>query len=320
MPDVSIVIACWNAEAFLPTAISTALGQTGVNVEVIVCDDASTDGTARLMASYDDPRIRKLRLPVNRGPAGARNAGFAAARGSWILVLDADDVMEPGRAAQLIQVAKKHDADIVADNFWIETASAPGSRKLHIPEALDGSVERMGLADYAAANILFGSRPAFGYLKPIFRRAFLEGARLAYDESLRVGEDFALVAEGIARGARFVRSRTAGYVYVTHSGSISHRLKLRDLHQMISFDRRFLAAHLDLGGSERAAFEAHLQALERGEAFTTMVDHLKNRSIGGFLRAALQYPSALQLLSMPIKARLARFAAKVSPAGTAKGV
>ncbi|MDB5649551.1 MAG: glycosyl transferase family 2, partial [Hyphomicrobiales bacterium] len=201
-----------------------------------------------------------------------------------------------------------------------EAADVPGARRLHLPETLDGSIEEIDLAGFAKANILFGRSPALGYLKPLFRRDFLERANLRYDEELRIGEDFGLVAECLVRGARYVRSRSADYVYMTHDGSISHRLKLSDLQSMIDFDRRFLTAHPQLREQEDKAIRAHLQSLEVGEAFTIMVDHLKSRSISGFLSTALQRPSALHLLSMPIRARASRIAARLLAGRAGKGV
>ena len=80
-PDVSFVIAAYNAEATLGRAIDSALAQEGVAVEVIVVDDCSSDATLDVARSYADPRVRVVALQLNRGPGGARNAGLDAARG-----------------------------------------------------------------------------------------------------------------------------------------------------------------------------------------------------------------------------------------------
>ncbi len=84
MPDVSFIVAAYNAQETLQGAIASALAQVGVSVEVIVIDDCSTDGTRALVANYPDPRVRLVAQERNGGPAAARNAGFAAAAGAGL--------------------------------------------------------------------------------------------------------------------------------------------------------------------------------------------------------------------------------------------
>ena len=78
--DVSIVIAAWNAQDFILTAINSALAQKGVSVEVLVVDDASSDSTCAVVESVKDLRVKLLRSEKNGGPGAARNIGFAAAQ------------------------------------------------------------------------------------------------------------------------------------------------------------------------------------------------------------------------------------------------
>lgn len=307
MPDVSVIIPAWNAQAFIGRSIAAALAQTGVEVEVLVVDDASTDDTAGAVAAIGDPRVRYIRQARNGGPAVARNTAFAEARGDWLLILDADDDMGPGRAADLLAAAHAAQADIVADNLWITSEAEPGQRRLHIPETLDDAVEVLGLADYMRRNRLFQKEPSLGYLKPMFRKAFLDRHALAYDPALRIGEDYALVAEALVRGARYVRRRSADYVYVTREGSISHRLLADDLAAMVAFDKAFILANAArFDAAERDAAQAHLGSLLTGAAFTDMVDGLKARQIGKVLGAAIGRPTAMAHFSLPIQARLAR--------------
>jgi glycosyltransferase involved in cell wall biosynthesis len=96
MPSVSVVVPAYNAEPFLRTAVHSALQQSFGNLEVIVVDDGSSDGTRALAESLAvaDPRVRVVTIP-NSGVAAARNVGIEEARGEWIAFLDADDVWEP---------------------------------------------------------------------------------------------------------------------------------------------------------------------------------------------------------------------------------
>jgi hypothetical protein len=93
VPDtVSVVIPCFNHGEYLAEAIESALGQTMRAFEVIVVNDGSTDDTSTVTRRY--PRVRLIEQP-NRGLSAARNAGITAARGRYILCLDADDMLMP---------------------------------------------------------------------------------------------------------------------------------------------------------------------------------------------------------------------------------
>ena len=93
---VSIIIANYNYARFLSRAIDSALDQDHAQVEVIVVDDASTDGSAEVIASSGG-RIKACLREENGGHAAAFNTGFAASRGAIVLFLDADDYLLPGR-------------------------------------------------------------------------------------------------------------------------------------------------------------------------------------------------------------------------------
>lgn len=96
-PRVSIVITCYNYARFLPSSINSALGQEGVEPEVIVVDDASTDNSAAVAQRFGevDSRVTVLRREQNGGPVLAFNDGYAAATGEFIVRLDADDLLTP---------------------------------------------------------------------------------------------------------------------------------------------------------------------------------------------------------------------------------
>lgn len=95
MPLFSVVIPTHNRARLVPRAIDSVLRQTFEDFEVVVVDDCSTDATRDVVAAMPEPRIRLVTLPENRGAAGARNAGIAAARGSLISLLDSDDEYLP---------------------------------------------------------------------------------------------------------------------------------------------------------------------------------------------------------------------------------
>lgn len=95
---ISILINNFNYARFLGDAIDSALAQAGPDVEVIVCDDASTDHSWEVIAGYGT-RIRSWRSPHNLGQASAMNAGMSMSSGEWVLFLDSDDRLDPDALA-----------------------------------------------------------------------------------------------------------------------------------------------------------------------------------------------------------------------------
>ena len=94
-PAVSIVIPAYNRAGSIAAAIRSVLRQTWTDFELIVVDDASSDGTLEAAAEVRDPRLRLIAGRSNRGAAAARNLGAAAARGRWIAFQDSDDEWLP---------------------------------------------------------------------------------------------------------------------------------------------------------------------------------------------------------------------------------
>ena len=302
--DCSIVIPAWRAAGFIATAVHSALAQDGVSLEVIVVDDASPDTTAEVDEAIGDPRVRLLRRERNGGAAAARNVGFAEARGRWIAVLDADDALLPGRLSRLITEGDQQHADLVADNLWCDDGSA---RTLHIAETLDGASERISLAELYRAAVMYAGGREYGYLKPLFRRAFLQTHGLGYDTDLAIGEDFQLVAECLVRGAAYLRIRSAGYVYTRRAGSLSHRLSPGQLEAISTADGDFLGRFADrLSPAEAAAVTARRRSVDTAAAFNRIVHALKTRDLGAAVVEALRHPASLGLFRMPIQAQIER--------------
>lgn len=91
MPLVSVIIPTYNRLKTLPVAIDSVLKQTYQNVEVIVVDDGSSDGTEEYVNKLTDQRVKYVRTAANRGPAAARNLGVKQARGRYVAFQDSDD-------------------------------------------------------------------------------------------------------------------------------------------------------------------------------------------------------------------------------------
>lgn len=301
-PDVSFVIAAYNADLTIGRAVRSALAQQRVRVEVVVVDDRSQDFTVDVVRSLGDERIRLVALPENRGPGGARNAGLRASKGRWIAILDADDAVHPERMSRLITRAERSRASIVIDNVEVARHAERDCRLMFSPSAL-GRMPELSLADFIDGNLLFKSKFNFGYMKPAFERSFLEANDLLYDETLRIGEDYLLLATALAKGGVCAVEPEAGYTYHITEGSISRVLELHHVEEMIAADAAFLSVNR-LDPAARAAFERRARSLADAAAFLSLVRHIKEGAPLKALRAALRNPTAIGHLRMPIAKRL----------------
>jgi glycosyltransferase involved in cell wall biosynthesis len=115
----SVVTISFNQAQFLRAAMDSVLGQQGVELEYIVCDPGSTDGSREIFASYDDPRITAVFDP-DEGPADGLNKGFARATGEIYYYLNSDDLVLPGAFARIAEWFAAHPhADVACGHALV---------------------------------------------------------------------------------------------------------------------------------------------------------------------------------------------------------
>lgn len=136
---ISIVVPAYNAERFIDESLTSILRQSYRALEIIVCDDASTDGTGALVRQINDRRVRYLPSENNLGGYGAMNRGVAQARGEFVAVYHADDVYGPDiveREAAFLTTHAEAGAVFCLDRFIDEHNHEYGALKL--PATLRG--------------------------------------------------------------------------------------------------------------------------------------------------------------------------------------
>ncbi len=190
LPDASVVIPVFNRPEAVVRAIRSVLDQPGVALELIVVDDASTDGTAAAVEAMDDPRLRLLRQPENRGVAAARNRGIREARGRVIAFLDSDDLWLPGGLAPRLAALDAEPEAVAVLRSGIERFDGEKTQELRPePEA-------------AVLPRLFLENGAFGFtINGLLRREAVATAGF-FDENLDAIEDWELCIR-LAKQHRF---------------------------------------------------------------------------------------------------------------------
>ena len=343
--DVSVIITAYNVECYISRAIDSALAQQNVQLEIIVVDDASTDGTSDIISKYSsnpppngEGIIKSIKLPTNKGPAAARNAGIALATGNWIAILDGDDAFEPDRLARCLSIATEKKADAVVDNLMVIRETDGKEFPMFPPEifsrltALDAATFikgtlcplplREGARARGPSSSLLQRSPhpspppqggrelrknnyTLGYLKPLFSSHFLKQHRLLYDTTLRIGEDYQLMLEALLLGAHCVIQPTQGYRYTARAGSISHRLSLIDISRMMQADEKLLRRHT-LDNKALIAQLKRTRLLKQEYAYTQLIQALKQKNWRDGVQAIATHPVCLWLLHRPLNVRLKR--------------
>ncbi len=224
-PAVSIVMPVYNAERFLPATLKAALAQTFTDFELIVVDDGSSDASAACAGKTGDPRVRVLVHPVNQGVSAATNTGFAAARGTYIALMDHDDLSFPDRLQKQVALLEAHPeldgcgGGHVTLSRWafVDTLKAQAVRIRRTPVS----------PAQVACESLWGG--ALFNPTVCFRRSLLSRLDHWWDSRFSVGADDEFYGRLLASGARLCVLPDAVLRYRRHSGNLSRRSRKKAL-------------------------------------------------------------------------------------------
>lgn len=156
-PLVSIIIPTYNRRALLPQAVASALEQTLSDIEVIIVDDGSTDGTQELFSAAADPRIRYCQAP-HRGACAARNLGLEMAEGKYIAFLDSDDRWYPDKLAIQQRQLEQSGADVVFCAFHRHDSTEEAPVRYPEADQPEGRIDyrRLLCGNIVSTQTLFG--------------------------------------------------------------------------------------------------------------------------------------------------------------------
>lgn len=220
--SVSVLVPAYNSASTLARAVRSVLQQDLADLEVVIIDDGSSDATGDIARTLcgEDPRVRLITQPRNRGKACAMNLAIGQARGQWLAVLDADDWYAADRLSTMLAVGRAQDVELVADNQFLYDAGAARV----VRTAFSGDT---GSRILDKAGFIAGSDPYadfdYGMLKPIVRADFVRAHALAYRENARLSEDFLYLLEFFAAGGRAVVLARPTYYWSQAFGTISRQ-------------------------------------------------------------------------------------------------
>jgi glycosyltransferase involved in cell wall biosynthesis len=298
-PTFSVVIAAYNAAATIAEAVESALAQTLPPLEVIVCDDGSTDGTGAALEPYLDHivHIRKKR----GGAASARNATLARARGDFVAVLDSDDAFLPERLKALTELAvARPDLDILCTDAFLEVERRP--------VAIFSEACTFEIADQRAAILerCFCAWPAYRL------RTLVDAG--GFDESLRSGSDWECVIRLLCNGAVAGAVADPLYRYRLQDRSLTSD-RVRTLRERVTLLEHVGQTHA-LDNRERLVLAGSLTAQKAYLALTEAEAALRLRSRDARRRAL----AAARMPGVAFRSRAAALAAAFAPEAAARAL
>ncbi|MFM9935668.1 MAG: glycosyltransferase family 2 protein [Novosphingobium sp.] len=322
VPRVSVVMPVYNVEAYVAEAIRSVLAQTFTDFELIIVDDGGADASLEICRSFADPRI-VIVSQSNRGLAGARNTGIAAAGGEFVALLDSDDRWLPEKL--MLHVIHLDNAPDVGVSYAPSRFIDSGGQPLRI-------VQRPKLKGVTAADI-FCRNPVGNGSAPVLRRTALDTVTFAdpaersrtcwFDETLRQSEDIEMwLRLALTGGVRFEGIAPVLTEYrIGGSGLSAQILRQYESWQgvvarMARWAPEFTARHTDRARAYQLRYLAR-RAIQLGDAGMAMA--LLRGAAASSLRPLLEEPvKSLTTLAVAMAGRLigpdlfARFAGRAA--------
>jgi glycosyltransferase involved in cell wall biosynthesis len=271
-PLVSVIIPAYNRAHLIGRAISSVFAQTYRNFEVIIVDDASSDGLAAALAEHAHLRLRCLAHPRNRGAAAARNTGVAAAKGDFVAFLDSDDAWFPEKLARQVAALRGEPAEVAGHVCAYECVKTGYPARRIVPDWTPLSFRRSQLfgCTCGPGTTLLCRRDIFAEIGP-------------FHEELRRLEDWDWILRLAKHGYRLLGApEVLAWVEV---GSGASR---RDVDAAVQVIReRHATAIAREGASARRIFAATLHLESAAAAFG---DKAYARAASAALRSLACYP------------------------------
>lgn len=174
-PAVSLLVAVYNTEAFLPNCLQSLINQTLNNIEIIIVNDGSTDGSQKMINHFakKDGRIKTI-IQENQGLGAVRNKGIEAASGEYLAFIDSDDWIEADYCQSMYEKAKAEDADLVICDYAVEIQDTGKTVYPDIAKNYAGKPK-----DAFITDLLKGRVSGFSWNK-LYRRSMIEQHQLVF--------------------------------------------------------------------------------------------------------------------------------------------
>lgn len=225
---ISFVIPVYNGEKYLRACVESVLGQAEKNLEILLINDGSTDGSWKIIEELEkqDHRIRRI-CQENQGVSAARNRGIAESRGEYIWFLDCDDLLKPGSIRLMTKTAEESSADLIMGNYTYYYQDSNTYREFfQISENREWTGEEKAKLTHFSAICS----------AKLWRRQTIVENSLQF-LPLRIGEDVGFYICFLACAAKIVTLKEQIFEYRIYDGSSLHSYSLKDLDLIEVFEK-----------------------------------------------------------------------------------
>lgn len=206
-PLISVIIPAYNAEQFIERCLDSVLAQDYKEIELVIVNDGSTDGTREILARYAKlPRVTCIEQD-NSGPARARHVGLQASRGEFISFVDADDYIASNMLSSLYGRLKTGDADVSFCGFH-RVVGDVSSPRIPAIDATSSGIE--------AVNLILSRKQATLW-NCLFKRSLFQAIDFDEISSFNTGEDTLLLFRLLLKAEKVVFLDEALYFYVKNN-------------------------------------------------------------------------------------------------------
>ena len=226
--SVSVIVPIYNMEKYLGRCVDSILAQTFENLQILLVDDGSTDGSSLLcdeLAERED-RITALHI-AHAGPGAARNRGIRASTGDFVAFVDSDDWIAPEMIEVMLGVMVRESADLVTCDLMRTSDDRPPKRK---PEEARDRAPKTDLytqEEFMRVFFRIGSNEWVHYpVAKLYRREHLDDD--LYPEGVYIGEDVASTFKVLMKTNRIAHIRRTYYYYYQNPESATSKFSMRD--------------------------------------------------------------------------------------------
>ena len=294
-PRVSVVMPAYNAARYLDAAMRSALASDLTELELVLIDDGSTDGSLEIARGLADPRVVVITQRASGGPSRPRNVGIAHSRAPYVALLDADDLLKPDKLSSSVAALEENPRAVIAfaDYERIDSEGRMLDRTTLTGYPVFQSLSKHQVSggwcllprEEFARGLLFEN--FIGTSGVILRRSALERVGTPFDETLTFSEDRDLWFR-LAHTGEALYCERVGHAYRVSPGSLSLRPGAHQAHCRIEVLRRERARW-----EERRAWRVVDRLIAENWA-EIAYDHRRCgrrfSSVTTFLRAALTSP------------------------------
>lgn len=239
---LSVIVPVYNVENYIEKCIQSICEQQYRELEIVLVDDGSTDGSGHLCdeLAKQDSRI-KVYHQVNHGAASARKLGVRSAQGEFIAFVDSDDYIEPEMYREMMEFVRRDHAELVTSGLRYEWQN---KSRMMMDSIEEGIYERGKIEQEILPRLIYNrEKDAQGITasvsNKIFKKELLERFVYEIDEKIVLGEDGALIYAYAALAKKIVVLHKCWYHYVQHGGSVMRSASLESFEALYALKEFF---------------------------------------------------------------------------------